>query len=194
MKFRTGFVSNSSSSSFIVNSYKWDDSTEQNIKAFKAIYDRYIDEYGAFRYIPSTEFGWGLSKHNDIHSKFDWCCLMLWYHEHDATIFNKYYEVFFNVMKEIFPYMERFIYNDVYKPEDDEEYYDPTGYIDHQSVHEENCSMFESEGDLKRFLFNDDAVIYVQNDNTNVSWDPETGKKVKYDCNTGTYCGEDYED
>lgn len=42
---------------------------------------------------------------------------------------------------------------------------DEEGYIDHESIHLVNPSLFKTKEDLITYLFNDNIVIYIENDN-----------------------------
>nr|DAE86394.1 MAG TPA: hypothetical protein [Caudoviricetes sp.] len=42
---------------------------------------------------------------------------------------------------------------------------DEEGYIDHESTHLVNPSLFKTKEDLITYLFNDNIVIYIENDN-----------------------------
>ena len=166
MKIRSGFVSNSSSSSFIVLS---DGYSESNKDEFRRIFEKYLDDYtNNFNYNPTTEFGWEFKKYSSIEEKFDWCCLALfnltYYNTH---LYETYYSIFYNVIKSIFHEMNEFNFCS-----DNAE-----GYIDHQSLEfESNYAMFNTRDNLENFLFGN-SVIYGGNDNDNLYWDDDGNLK-----------------
>ena len=126
MKVRLGFVSNSSSSSFIVIPDYYDMS---NKDVFINIFENYLDEYtNDFNYSPQTEFGWEFIKYTSIEEKFDWCCLMLNYFCDNPLQYKEYYNNFYCFMKEMFPEMNNFNYYNN----------DCIGFIDHQSMENED--------------------------------------------------------
>lgn len=43
---------------------------------------------------------------------------------------------------------------------------DEEGYIDHESTHLVNPSLFKTKEDLITYLFNDNVIIYIENDNS----------------------------
>lgn len=160
MKTRKGFVSNSSSSSFIVISEGPQDA--------KLRIDDNVFILGEFGEI---EFGWQVRKYNDICSKINFCYLQA--RESDN---QDYKDMLEKVLKEKFPDIhtilpilgdwncdEKTIEHPVWGNDIQMRY----GYIDHQSSAYEgqNIEMFESEDKLKNFLFNNSS--YIQNDNDN---------------------------
>lgn len=56
---------------------------------------------------------------------------------------------------------------------------DEDGYIDHESTHLVNPSLFKTKEDLITYLFNDNIVIYIENDNDEYQeW--YTGERDEY--------------
>lgn len=161
MKKRLGFVSNSSSSSFIVIS---DDYNEYFMEEFKQEYEQYFDYENNFIYRPKTQFNWSFVIYDKMNEKFDWCCLMLYYIQHEP-IYEEYYQNFYSFMKELFPDMNQCIYYD-----ESDEWDCDDGYIDHQSYEiEENWKMLESVESIKNFIFGNSRV-YGGNDNSKYYW------------------------
>lgn len=160
MKTRNFFVSNSSSSSFIVISEGPQDAKlriEDNVFV--------LGEYG------ETEFGWQVKKYNDIYTKINFCYLQA--QESDNQDYKNMLE---KVLKEKFPDIQTILpvlgdwkceNKTVEHPVWGNEIQMRYGYIDHQSSAYEgqNIEMFVSEENLKNFLFNDSS--YIQNDNDN---------------------------
>ena len=148
MKIRSGFVSNSSSSSFIVVS---DDSYDDvsSIKQFENLFDRYLDHNtGVFSYTPTFEFGWQTEKYYDMKIKFDWVMLTWMYcgflKEHKDRI-ERFLKCAFRGDVHLLPFSDN-----------------GDGYIDHQSISNE---VLESYSLMKDFILSPNS--YIQNDNDN---------------------------
>jgi hypothetical protein len=131
MKNRKGFVSNSSSSSFIIIS-------DSNLDSFVSPVNLLTGEY---------EFGWEQDTFSDVASKLNFCFLI---GDESTRIMTE--QVFFEHT------------GDFLVPEEIDNIIE-IGYIDHQSIHDGNCKMFESKEKLKYFLFNRDSHIETDNDN-----------------------------
>ena len=185
---RSGFVSNSSSSSFIVIGEKLDlrDQKDQDV-------------YYVIGRNGKTQFGWENEVSSDIHSRINFCLLQ--------TLIAKNLENFQMLMKVLHEYVNEYIYVGLttwewkyYLKKDDPEDYErilkdygeefatilkeeydytlrdigfdqetnplPDGYIDHQSSAEddENLEMFDSEFELIKFIFSSDSYIETGND------------------------------
>ena len=179
MKIRTKFVSNSSSSSFIVyGESSIDESVERNLKSY---IHRHIDDNDVFKYNPHTQFGWEFEVFNDWMSKFDWAFLQMWYllydHEHAY-----YYDTMLEFLQSYYPEIKRIEtkrFSEDY--EDDEDYMndEPYGYIDHESIGFDNAEFLEDVSSLRYFILSDKSFICNQNDNSDYHWKIVDGKPVK---------------
>ena len=170
MKKRHGFVSNSSSSSFIViNDIGIDDVINLRNKYSDDVYIVGIDGKKCF--------GWQREIYNDVHSKINWASMQAIYpkiHQlYDINdiklddkinyIFedNRYLEMIETVIMNNLKCNVSFI--ELIKDMDDF-----NAYIDHQSASYNNDSqlrMFQDETTLESFLFNSKNFIENGNDN-----------------------------
>jgi hypothetical protein len=142
MKIRNGFVSNSSSSSFVVI----DGSGEMRVPS--------VDETGTYIVGASgeTEFGWGPNSIFDTASRINFAYLQCLY---SRKYGKQWLNMFENVLKD---YMG--VTDIVYLLDDN-------AYIDHQSSAEEgaNTEIFDDEETLASFLFGKNSRIELDNDN-----------------------------
>jgi len=158
MKIRSGFVSNSSSSSFIVigDSVNWHEVKE--LELFEG--DLVVDgDFG------KCEFGWEQEQRYDVESKIIWCYIQAksidkqeWINMLEEAIRSRNPEIS-NIRWELCVEWEE-------RMEGGSEYAD--AYIDHQSSVSGgggNAEMFDSMDALERFLFSGDSFIETDNDN-----------------------------
>jgi hypothetical protein len=153
MKIRLGFVSNSSSSSFVII-----DSSGQycKIKPTNVSTNTYsIGKTG------ETEFGWGPDRIVDVDSKINWAAMQAQY-ARDAAWFKMIEEVILQSGIKAVDCRIALDYEEV------NGYNESWGYIDHQSTTLENGSLaeiFESPEKLKDFLLGVGSYVQIGNDN-----------------------------
>lgn len=155
MKIRNGFVSNSSSSSYIIIDYSCF-SPPQLDKIL------YVDEnFG------ETEFGWGPDTICGYGSRIIFSYLQVLYGDEDG----KWLEMLENSIKnncgveKIYWEISIGYSNDKIHLETGNKIF--YGYIDHQSnaMEYKNTEMFDSQQDLDQFLFGQKSCIKLDNDN-----------------------------
>jgi len=165
MKIRNGFVSNSSSSSFVCVGRKI---STNFIKKF----DEYVDTMGVLdvhKIFGTKEFGWDPEKYYDLGSKVLWAFYQSQYAEpkrnyNENSIYsNQYLSMLEKVLVKNIPSIKAFIWPSSWNDWNSEQH----GYIDHESNASENQNMeiFDSDEILEKFLFSEDSYIQTDNDN-----------------------------
>jgi hypothetical protein len=144
MKVRTGFVSNSSSSSYVIIGHD------------KASLMTTLPADFPIGMNGETEFGWGPEDIDDIDSRINFA----WLQAHADL--DTYMPMLQYVLGEHGVRHLRCLLTTDWN--DDSKVY---AYIDHQSSWSEgeNMEIFDSEETLERFLFCSDSVIVLDNDN-----------------------------
>jgi hypothetical protein len=170
VKIRFGFVSNSSSTSFVVIE-KGD---------LELPHDFYDSELNIPQDFPSSyyEFGWGPGVHSDVGSKINWAVLQLLYYEEEDKLLEKAYQAIgskgreFQLLEDVLK--ERFHISKVnfnLTTSYDEAKHNSNkieAYIDHQSASCEDpgqMHIFDSKEKLEQFLFCPASFVEEDNDN-----------------------------
>lgn len=165
MKIRAGFVSNSSSSSFVVIGERMMDL--ENIKT--AFSGEHVITFGN---CGETEFGWQERRYSDVWSRINFAYLQTL--SVGGDIGERWLEMLEDVIRDAFELKEKqaidWVISESYDREKKHSVYgEPLvwGYIDHASAacESENIEMFKNKEELKAFLFCEDSYIQCDNDN-----------------------------
>ncbi len=143
MKIRTGFISNSSSSSFVI------------IDASTGYVD--FNSSLSFGFEGRTEFGWGPEVLRDVHSKINFAYLQAIKNPKNIKMLEEVIHKYTGSNKEI-------VWNITDEYDCKNKVY---GYVDHASSAEEgkNLEIFKNKKALKDFLFGHKSKIILDNDN-----------------------------
>lgn len=151
MKIRAGFVSNSSSSSFIV--------IDRSGLCEQPYFDRNVLVVDGS--LGETRFGWQWDRYSDAGSKIIFSYLQAKYAHRDD-----YVEMLEKVIKNHTGIRDiMWLVSDNYYEEDGKTHNTNWAYIDHQSIGDYNLEMFDNEESLRSFLFNENSFIRTGNDN-----------------------------
>ena len=145
MKIRKGFVSNSSSSSFIVISNSFSLSNKMNLDSC------IVGDEG------ETQFGWDVFDYFDTESKINFVYLQILY-TGNKFIRKARENMFESVM------IEQYGCSDIQYTISFKNF---ESYIDHQSNAgcDKNIEMFRDKETLRSFLFDSESYIHTDNDN-----------------------------
>lgn len=174
MKQRLGFVSNSSSSSYIC----YPEHSEETIKPKRQpnwVYDPVGLPEKKIGKIGCKEFGWGPEELHDSESKINWCFLQAGYAcneeflEKIALVIEDYEECVIRDLSNLFTTEKPDRPYEIcsFKFRGKEYYMDGFYYIDHQSTcleRPQNGKMLESMDKIRTFIYGE-AFIVLQNDN-----------------------------
>jgi len=187
MKTRTGFVSNSSSSSFVVIDHS--DNKEYALRVLRSRgtqHERGFDE--SVLCLPHDlegmsnclEFGWERCRRDDFLDRLAFACLQACYHDDEEAgtdncysgsarrpTVGSWHEMISNALKSLddtIKQVEFFVSRDWCQDSDEGVV---TGFIDHQSswVEGSNGEIFDSVEELRDFLFNEGSYVQTCNDN-----------------------------
>ena len=156
MKIRNGFVSNSSSSSFVIIDYK--------NKPSKI--DMGIDTLIVSQEMGKNQFGWEEETSFDWGSKVIFCYLQTLYARNKYSKFNLFADTWLDMLETVIKdytgckKIEWLLSIENYTAENN-------SWIDHASsaVENRNTKMFDTYEDLARFIFGNKSFIQTGNDN-----------------------------
>jgi len=157
MKTRIGFVSNSSSSSFIVIDYK-NEPSKIGLNDFTLVVSPDLGK---------NQFGWEDERTFDWGSKIIFCYLQTIYAKNKNSKFKLYSDSWLTMLEDVIKEytgckkIEWFITTEY---DHNSEY----SYIDHASsaVEDRNTEMFDNYDSLSRFIFGSNSFIQTDNDNS----------------------------
>lgn len=184
MKIRSDFVSNSSSSSFIVFSDTMKNEHELNMikeRFYSIVGTKDKPIYGSRvmlpdPYIGEVEFGWSWEVYKTIGDKLNFAALQVAYSFGKSEYFDRL-DMFYSVLSEIFDNINMFMFYIApnidsiemyyrFMKDNDDKYRSYYPYIDHQScaTENQNIEIFKDKETLKKFILSD-SYIHGGNDN-----------------------------
>jgi len=177
MKIRNGFVSNSSSSSFVVI-----DLDKAYIKDYSEYGDRHELTIPNDLINPKYEFSWEVVNYTRFEDKICWAYLQALYIAEELNT-NKYIEMIHEVLKKNLRVDKVTLrLGTAYSLKNYPELSLIDGFIDHGSAYPEldlgNLQIFDDEENLTQFLFNDYSYISNCNDNGDERADPPRKPKL----------------
>ncbi len=176
---RIGFVSNSSSSSFIVIG------SGEHIRSKD--YISHNQPYFVMGVRGKREFGWEVEVSSDFDSRVNFCLIQAIesknpenYHMLDQVLYDFFDVPIYVALTIRYGNLREEFWPDEYKKDFEQTVQEfgesiiTYGYIDHQSAvcDGKNMGMFESEDKLRNFLFCEDSYIETGNDNDDDGCNP----------------------
>lgn len=160
MKIRKGFISNSSSSSFVI---VCDDKEYFNVTSLQYLGNKEVLNIPEDLHNPYYQFGWEWNCYSRFEEKVCWAILQAQFMEEYVPVLTKdcnkpYHKLIFEVVNRIFGVEEIDIEINI----------NSGAWIDHSSCAYEDSSqleIFESFDTLTQFLFNTKSYISTGNDN-----------------------------